>query len=374
MEEILIPKVNNNDEKVKILRWHKNDNDYVLPGEHLLDVETSKVVVAIESTHEGYLQKICKDSDICLVGQPAARVYKNKMELDGTLKKDNGEKPSIEKSLSNSPDVSVSIHGEKWLSNAASMYVEGLGLQKGDLDVGGMITKRHLGLHNQKLDINKTEVNPVVVSKGPICAYEEKVGLGKQAEIEQLSIGSSGGINSTLTMMIKCVVGKQRMNLSDAQKLIYWSVASAASKNPKLTSYYEGGEVRYYERVDLGIALDMGSGLKVARIKNANKLTLKDLNIAYLDLCLKYARGELTLDDLTESTITISDLSTFGILNFIPLINGYQSIIIGIGSDFVGGGDNIYINATFDHRILTGREVADFLNTLRDVFKSHNNE
>jgi pyruvate/2-oxoglutarate dehydrogenase complex dihydrolipoamide acyltransferase (E2) component len=85
-------------------------------------------------------------------------------------------------------------------------------------------------------------------------------------------------------------------------------------------------------------------------------------------------RNEILPEELINSTITVTDLSNQDILYFHPLINGYQSAIIGIGGDSSRPEYPMAINMTFDHRVSTGREVATFLNELKKRILSYQEE
>ena len=109
----------------------------------------------------------------------------------------------------------------------------------------------------------------------------------------------------------------------------------------------------------------MGKGLKVVKIENADILMPVDFYAKSLESGLRYMRNKIKLEDMVGTTITVSDLSGMNIMYFHPLINGYQSAIIGIGGDASQPGQPMTINMTFDHRVSSGREAASFLNELR---------
>jgi hypothetical protein len=153
--------------------------------------------------------------------------------------------------------------------------------------------------------------------------------------------------------------------------LIHYEVARLLTQWPQLTAYFADGSVHFYDRVDLGVAFDLGKGLKVVTLQDANKLLPVNFYEKTIEIGIRYLENRIRPDELIGSTITVTDLSGFDILHFHPLINGRQAAIIGIGGDSAQPGYPMSINITFDHRVSNGREVASFLSELRNRLNSY---
>jgi pyruvate/2-oxoglutarate dehydrogenase complex dihydrolipoamide acyltransferase (E2) component len=225
-------------------------------------------------------------------------------------------------------------------------------------------------------DVKNYSDKPIISRFGPITPREESLNVAKREEISQLSIGESGLINSTLTITFDSQDLRESVNSkgtlqASIQPIILYEIAQLLPHWPQFTAYFENNEIHYYDRVDLGIAIDLDMGLKVLRIKDAELETIDTIKESVIDFSMRYMRKELKPEELVGSTITVTDLSSLDILYFHPLINGYQSAIIGIGSDSTILGHPTSLIMTFDHRISTGREAASFLKILRKNILRH---
>ena len=198
----------------------------------------------------------------------------------------------------------------------------------------------------------------------------ESVGKAKAAEIAALTQGQSGNLISSLTVQFNSekilAALKEAQGLSESLlPVILHEFSQLLSKEPKFTSFYEDSAIHYYDQVNLGVALDLGQGLKVVTIQKADRLSPLEISEKLLDFSIQYASHLLQLNDLENSTVTVTDLSGLNILSFQPLLNQYQSVILGIGGDQTLPGKPVSLTLAFDHRVLTGREVGTFLSNLR---------
>lgn len=116
--------------------------------------------------------------------------------------------------------------------------------------------------------------------------------------------------------------------------------------------------------------MDMDDGLKVVNLKNTDKMSLLEIDKMIYDLALKYIDKKLTSEDLTNTTFTITDLSSFGALSFTPLINKNNSAILGI-SKIDKKLNRIIISLSFDHRVTEGKIASLFLQELKDRIESY---
>ena len=158
------------------------------------------------------------------------------------------------------------------------------------------------------------------------------------------------------------------------------AAAIALGRSPEVnTEWVEGEGIRWNTGVHIGVALDAGEqGLLVPVLKDAGSRTLLD-TAAELDRLIKGALGrKLGLDDYQGATFTISNLSTFGIETFTPLISVPQAAILGMGAIFptpvfvrgeVVKRQIATLALTTDHRILDGAPSARFLARVRDLLE-----
>ena len=132
---------------------------------------------------------------------------------------------------------------------------------------------------------------------------------------------------------------------------------------PLLNSYFEDNTINQYVDINLGIAIDLDKGLKVFTMKNTNNLDLVEIEKSLSGGIYSYFKNKLSVVEITGSTFTISDLSSFGVDRFIPLVNYKQSAILGISS-VDKKLERLNLSLTFDHRITEGKMAAQFLSKL----------
>ncbi|HEX7549277.1 MAG TPA: dihydrolipoamide acetyltransferase family protein [Candidatus Methylomirabilis sp.] len=152
--------------------------------------------------------------------------------------------------------------------------------------------------------------------------------------------------------------------------LIHMAVARALREGPRINCRLDGQAVRVRKEVNLSFAVDLGEGLVVVVIKDADRKSLGDLAKAARDLAERARVGKLSPDDMADGTFTVTNLGGFGVEAFTPIINQPQAGILGIGKIMekpvvLGGGIHIRsmltLSLVFDHRLLDGAPAAKFL-------------
>jgi pyruvate dehydrogenase E2 component (dihydrolipoamide acetyltransferase) len=140
-----------------------------------------------------------------------------------------------------------------------------------------------------------------------------------------------------------------------------------------LNSRWADDRIEICESVNIGIAVDTEAGLLVPVIRDASRLTLGQIAERSSDLIRRAREGRISLDCLKEGTFTITNLGSFGIEAFTPILNPPECAILGLGrisrlpvmiGDQVVGRDRMTLSLTFDHRIVDGAPAARFLQQL----------
>jgi 2-oxoglutarate dehydrogenase E2 component (dihydrolipoamide succinyltransferase) len=148
-------------------------------------------------------------------------------------------------------------------------------------------------------------------------------------------------------------------------ELAIYHCARILADFPELNGFHAEGRAWRYPDVAVGFAINLGKSLRVPVVRKTAELSQLDIARAVRDLSLRYMRDELTLDDLTGGTFTISDLSSSAVVQFLPVLNHRQAAILGICAERAGTGHRDLV-LTFDHRMSDGVRAAQFLGELRD--------
>jgi 2-oxoglutarate dehydrogenase E2 component (dihydrolipoamide succinyltransferase) len=375
IKTVQAPRINTNDNQVGVVVWHVEDGDFVEIGQAIVDLETSKAVVTVDAAHTGYVRRLAKQGEILRVGANLMLVADSHTDFLGemTLAPMSPASDGTEKS-------SAIEFSTVRFSAAALRLIQSSGLKQSDFTAAGLVTQSMVAnrinpsAKSMKRRTRASQVAPRVktpqIRTGPIVPREEGVSLGKRAEIEQLLSGESGQINSTLSVYFDSADVRARLKAMGSfdgsiSPIILYELSRLLLQWPQFTAYYENELIHFYDRIDLGIAVDLGKGLKVVRIKDADLLTPQQIFEQTIDFGMRYLENRIKPDELVGSTITVTDLSGLDVLHFRPLINGKQSAILGIGGDSFMPGFPMSINMAFDHRVSNGREAALFLKELR---------
>ena len=365
MTQVFVPRENVNDDSVVVKAIYFESGSMVQKGQLITQIETSKTNIDVESPEDGKLNHNL--------------IVENEIEVGMLLF--SVDKADIKKELSTVEEYSLNHKKELKISKAALKRADELNISLDDIGTGWITVKdieRKFGIVTPQL---KNEVliqnsflknNEGNILKIPFV--KENISKRKQSEIKNLLIGNHQSTSSTIGIDIK-VPGKRIIdppflfnnNISD---LIVFEGSKLLRKYPELNAVYMGEKFfGKYEVVNFGWSFDGGSNLKVIAIKNSDKMSLSDLHLEVERLLELYeSKQNIPMDLLTSSTVTISDLSKTDATFIFPLINGYQSLILGVVSKEQ---NNFSIYATFDHRVSEGLTVTKFLSELKSRILSY---
>ena len=387
------PRINTNDDRVEVVVWHVERGALVAVGQEIVDVETTKSTVTLAAEAAGYIRPLVGKGTVVPVGEPLYLCATSPEDLDAepgpavtapaaALGQQTAPaqvptpSPTVRESVV--PPVGPATYGVTRFTQEAAMVLEERGLSAADFPHAGLVTVRALRARLDGPRPIRSTALPVPSASLPAGrpVRTTRLSLAKQAEVESLVIGESGNVTSTLTVFFDSAAIRERLareKLFDGslQPLVLYETARLLVRHPNLTAWCEDGHVHHYDAVDLGVAFDLGRGLKVVTFRDAATLSAMQLFEKTIDVGLRYLDNRLGPDELTGSTFTVTDLSGFDVLHFRPLINGRQSAILGVGGDAAQPGHPMTLSLTFDHRVSNGREGAEFLSALKERLTSY---
>jgi 2-oxoglutarate dehydrogenase E2 component (dihydrolipoamide succinyltransferase) len=373
LQEILVPQETVNDEFVTMAKNYYDNGDKVKPGDVLVDIETSKAVVAIEAAQEGFVEYLCEEGDDVTVGDVIIRIHDKPTEAP--VGKDRSGAAASE------PQAGATV--ETLFSKDARAL-----MKENNIDEGCFAGKDFVSIDDVRGLLGTTpkapaaaatdelKVAPAPPKTDPEKVDLEKVSTHKKTEIKYLSQVQSSNLTSTINVYVDVVGILQFVNRSmevfknSLLPLITYEVARLLKKHREFNAYFAGEFIAYYKDVNIGIAVDIDDGLKVLKLTDTATKTLPDIEKDIFGLTNKYLDRHLTLDDITGSTFTITDLSSEKVDFFIPLINKEQSAILGI-STIDDKLKRCILSLTFDHRVTAGKQASIFLGELKTRIESY---
>jgi pyruvate dehydrogenase E2 component (dihydrolipoamide acetyltransferase) len=176
-----------------------------------------------------------------------------------------------------------------------------------------------------------------------------------------------------------------RLDLNDPQRgegppvsynaIMVKAAALALRRYPLLNASVDGQDIKTWEQIHIGVAMDFGDGLLVPKIRNADTKSIRLISAEMDELAEKAAGKRLLPDDLQAGTFTITNMGSSDIDHFTPIINPPESAILGVGriiekpwvrQGLVVAEPRLALSLTFDHRIIDGALAGQFLKTIKD--------
>lgn len=413
-EIVRMPALSDTMEEGTLVAWHKEVGDAVESGELLAEIETDKAVMEFQSFFDGTLlyigleegASIAVDAIIAIIGEEGED-YKSLLEEGDQAAKEN-EKEEVaadessdteEETSTDSADkeekqtASSSDNGRIKASPLAKSMAkeEGIDLSqlKGTGD-DGRIVKRDVEdyLSNQPTDQNAaTSTQKSTKTAEPEGDYED-VSLSQMRKTIAKRLGESKfeAPHFYLTMEIcmdkMMALRGQVKQLTDTKisynDFIVKAVAKTLKEHKAINASWLGDRIRYYNYVNIGVAVAVEEGLVVPVVRHVETKALSQIATEIRELAGKARDRKLTPDEMSGNTFTISNLGMFGIDEFTAIINPPDACILAVGriapklvmvDGEVKESNFMKVTLSCDHRVVDGAKGAQFLQTLRDTIE-----
>ena len=379
IEIIYVPQETVNDDIVTLGQLFVNNLAKVDGEELLCEMETSKANIEIRSPRAGYVEMLHASGAEVKVGDCLAYIHDSPvLESTALIPKDELR---VEQTIGVDKGFSV-------FSREALHLIQEHGLSEADFDSSGFVRSADV-LEKLKLpNIKRSGTSSAaqgfwfqdveVVPKLAVSTDAVTVSLNKIHEIKYL-LSSQNYISSNVSIKLDLpptfMDGSSGvfMNLrSSLTPLILIHTCALLRQFKVFNAFFHGNQIHYYDEVCLGYAMDMDKGLKVVNLGDLSQKSVKEVNNRILDYVRQYISNSIPARDLGGSTFTVTDLSSEGCLSFTPLINMYQSAILGIAAvDAKQKENGVILTLTFDHRVSEGRTASQFLKALKQKVEAH---
>jgi 2-oxoglutarate dehydrogenase E2 component (dihydrolipoamide succinyltransferase) len=396
MTDLKIPAVAESITEVTLSRFLVKDGDYVEIDQPICEVETDKASQELPAPKSGIIKLIAHEGDDLKVGAlvatideaaPApAKVDKPKVEAIKTaspkaeattpVKEVKAAEPTANYATGHTPPAAAKILAE---GGVGSKDVKGTG-------VAGRITKEDaIQAVRNKASMG---TKPTAFSRGE--RVEKMSRLRKTVSDRLVYSKNSTAMLTTFNEVDMTAINAIRAKYADNFKKKYEvnlgmmsfftkAICLALERFPAVNAYIEEGNLVYHDYCDVSIAVSTPKGLVVPVIRNAESLSLADIERTVKALAIKGRDGLLTMDDMTGGTFTISNGGVFGSLMSTPIINPPQSAILGMHKIqdrpmAIDGKVEIrpmmYLALSYDHRIIDGKESVGFLVAVKDYLEN----
>ena len=401
--EVKVPQLSESVAEATLVSWHKREGDSVLRDENLIDIETDKVVLELPAQDAGVLVKILKGDGATVVsGEVIAHIDTEAKPAPG--------KPAPSPAVEVKPAAAqAAVKAAPQVMPAARKIIEEKGVDAAGLvgtGRGGRITKADvLGTSAPPPALAAPAATAAPAAKPALAQpmavnidtvlgdrLEQRVPMSRlRARIAErlLQSQAQNAILTTFNEVNMAPVMAMRKKYADKfekehgvrlgfMSFFVKAAVAALKKYPMLNASVDGNDIVYHGYFDIGIAVGSPRGLVVPILRDADQMSLADIEKKIAELGTKAKDGKLTLEELTGGTFSISNGGVFGSMLSTPIINPPQSAILGIHATkdraVVEDGQVVvrpmnYFALSYDHRIIDGREAVLGLITMKEAME-----
>lgn len=379
--DVKVPMLSESVSEGTLLEWKKKVGEAVARDEILIDIETDKVVLEVPSPQAGVLVEIiAQNGETVAAEQVLARI-------------DTAATASVEApAAASAPEAAPAAAQTNTAMPAAAKLAAETGVDVNALQGSGR-DGRVL-----KEDVQNAAAKPAAApaaAPAPVPAGarpEQRVPMSRlRARVAERLLASQQE-NAILTTFnevnMKPIMDlrakyKEKFEKEHGVKLGFMSffvkaAVAALKKYPVVNASVDGSDIVYHGYFDIGIAIGSPRGLVVPILRDADQMSIADIEQAIVDYAKKAKDGKIALEDLTGGTFSITNGGTFGSMMSTPIINPPQSAILGMHATkeraVVENGQVVvrpmmYLALSYDHRIIDGREAVLTLVAIKDALE-----
>lgn len=381
--DVKVPMLSESVSEGTLLEWKKKVGEAVARDEILIDIETDKVVLEVPSPQAGVLVEIvAQDGETVVADQVLARI-------------DTAATAAAEAPAAAPAEAAPAAAPAAAQNNAAMPAAAKLAAESG-VDVNALQGSGRDG-RVLKEDVQNAAAKPAAAAAPAVALPagarpEERVPMSRlRARVAERLLASQQE-NAILTTFnevnMKPIMDlrakyKDKFEKEHGVKLGFMSffvkaAVAALKKYPVVNASVDGKDIVYHGYFDIGIAIGSPRGLVVPILRDADQMSIADIEQAIVDYAKKAKDGKIAIEDLTGGTFSITNGGTFGSMMSTPIINPPQSAILGMHATkeraVVENGQVVvrpmmYLALSYDHRIIDGREAVLTLVAIKDALE-----
>jgi 2-oxoglutarate dehydrogenase E2 component (dihydrolipoamide succinyltransferase) len=399
--EIKVPSVGESITEVTLTKWIKNDGDWVDRDEVIAELESEKATFEINAEKAGILHTIAKENDTLKIGDVVSTIDDKAEKPAAATKDSTSGKKDVKKEEYKTKDSADRKEVKKAEEKSSSVT---------DKEIKATPVAAAI-LADKKVDVKK--VTPTG-SNGKITKHDvldaltnpgRPVGkelFGREERTERMSnlrrtisrrlveAKNSTAMLTTFNEVDMSAIMDLRTKYKEVFKkhhevnlgfMSFFTKACcfALQEWPAVNAGIDGDNIVYHDYSDISIAVSSPKGLVVPVIRNAESLSMAEIEKEVVQLATKAKESKLTIEEMTGGTFTITNGGIFGSLMSTPIINIPQSAILGMHNIVerpvaikgqVVIKPMMYLAVSYDHRIIDGRESVSFLVRVKEMLEN----
>jgi 2-oxoglutarate dehydrogenase E2 component (dihydrolipoamide succinyltransferase) len=421
MIEIKVPTVGESISEVTLIKWLKQDGDYVERDEVIAELESEKATFEVNAEQAGVLKTLGHEGDTLNIGQVLANIDEtaSKPGGNGTVKKEAKAKeqeivskePEKKKNETKvEPAKTDKTVQQTIINNQSQGTLQGSPVGPSEQEVkatpvaSAMIADKKLnpstispsGIGGKILkdDVLEALTHPGKKPGIELFSREEKTekmsNLRKTVSRRLVEAKNTTAMLTTFNEVNMQPIMDIRVKYKDKFKELHGvnlgfmsfftkAVCYALQEWPAVNSYIDGDSIISHSYCDISIAVSAPKGLVVPVIRNAESLSMADIEKKVVELATKARENKLSLEEMQGGTFTITNGGVFGSLMSTPIINIPQSAILGmhkieerpiVMDKQIVIRPMMYVAVSYDHRIIDGRESVSFLVRVKELLEN----
>jgi 2-oxoglutarate dehydrogenase E2 component (dihydrolipoamide succinyltransferase) len=398
--EMKVPSPGESISEVEIATWLVSDGDYVEKDQAIAEVDSDKATLELPAEQSGIITLKAADGDVVKVGQVVCLIDTSAPRPEGSVAPAiKEETPVVEapkaveaKTVAPSPNP----------VNEKTLYASGTpSIAAAKIMAENNVPANKVAASGKDGRITKQDVIAAMsagISADAVQGWggtreqsREKMSMLRRKIAERLvSVKNETAMLTTFNEVDMKPIMDLRAKYKDSfakfhevnlgfMSFFTKAVTEALNIFPAVNAQIDGNEVIYHKYADVGIAVSSPKGLMVPVVRNAEQMTLAEIEKEIKRLAIKARDGKITPDDMTGGTFTITNGGVFGSMLSTPIINPPQSAILGMHNIVerpvaINGKVEIrpimYVALSYDHRIIDGKESVGFLVKVKEMLEN----
>lgn len=399
--EIKVPTVGESITEVTLAQWLKEDGDFVEMDENIAELESDKATFELPAEKAGILRIIAQEGDTLEIGAVVCTIE----EGDAPAGDKKAEAPAAEAAPAAVKAEEASENPDSYAAGTASPAAAKILREKGidpstvkGTGKDGRITKEDAEKAQAKPAAPaKTETKAAPAAAAPVASVagsrnerrEKMSSLRKTIAKRLVTVKNETAMLTTFNEVNMQPIMDLRAKYKESFKekhgvglgfmsFFTKAVTTALKEWPAVNARIEGNEIVYSDFADVSIAVSAPKGLVVPVIRNAESMSLYQIEKEVINLATKARDNKLSIDEMTGGTFTITNGGVFGSMMSTPIINAPQSAILGMHNivqrPIAENGQVVirpmmYIALSYDHRVIDGRESVSFLVRVKQLLE-----
>ncbi len=385
--EIKVPSPGESITQVLLSRWLVKDGDFVETDAEIAEIDSDKATLSLSAEADGVIKLIAAEGDTVDVGSIVCSIDTSSVK-EKVITEEKPKKETVK-----TEKIAVK-EGVKDISTDSVVHISPLARKVMEEN---NITEKEVVDKFKSKRITRNEILEIT-NKG----YESTETISRQAEKKKMTplrlklaerlvaVKNETAMLTTFNEINMSKVMEIKKKYNDKFKLKYGvsvgfmsfftkAVTEALMLYPSVNSMIAGDELITFKYADVGIAVSAPKGLVVPVIRNAESMSIAEIELKIKELATKARDNKITLDEMTGGTFTITNGGVFGSMMSTPILNPPQSAILGmhniIDRPIALNGQVViqpmmYVALSYDHRVIDGRESVSFLVKVKELIEN----